>query len=115
MSGSSWFLTSEKASPVLKSTRDLIYEYWRKENYLCNYFLFHLLFKISYQKYENDYLDMPYFTNIPVHYLQKELLNKFNYTHFSNILKIASVHKLTKRVSSNNDSFVNFIINKYLK
>lgn len=115
ISGSSWFLTSEKASPVLKSTRDLIYEYWRKENYLCNYFLFHLLFKISYQKYVNDYSDMPYFSNIPVHYLQKELSHKFNYTHFSNILKIASVHKLTKRASSNKDSFANFIINKYLK
>ena len=115
VSGSSWFLTSEKDSPVLKTTRDLLYEYWRKENYLCEYYLFHLFFKISFQKYYNDYLNMPNFSNIPVHYLQKELLNKFNYTKYLNIIKISSVHKLTKKFSSNKESFVNYIINQYSK
>ena len=38
--GSNWFITAEKESPVLKMTRDLLYEYWRKENYICDYFLF---------------------------------------------------------------------------
>ena len=49
--GSSWFITSEKESPVLKTTRDLLYEYWRKENYLCFYFLFHVFFKYSFERY----------------------------------------------------------------
>ena len=108
-------MTSEKDSPVLKTTRDLLYEYWRKENYLCEYYLFHLFFKISFQKYYNDYLNMPNFSNIPVHYLQKELLNKFNYSKYLNIIKISSVHKLTKKFSSNKDSVVNYIINQYSK
>ena len=112
--GSNWFITSEKGSPVLKSTRDLLYEYWRKENNLCDYFIFHLLFKLSYQKYYNDYLDMPNFSNVPVHYLQKELLNEFNYTKYLDLIENISVHKLTE-FSLNKDSFVNFIINQYLK
>ena len=115
VSGSSWFITAEKESPVLQTTRDLIYEYWRKENYLCDYFLFHLFFKISYQKYLFDYYQMPNISNIPVHFLQKQLLNKFNDTIYSNILKIAYVHKLTKKFSSDKDTFVNYIINKYKK
>ena len=93
----------------------MLYEYWRKENNLCDYFIFHLLFKLSYQKYYNDYLDMPNFSNVPVHYLQKELLNKFNYTKYLDLIENISVHKLTKRFSLNKDSFVNFIINQYLK
>ena len=115
ISGSNWFITAEKESPVLKTTRDLIYEYWRKENYLYDYFIFHLLFKYAYQKYIFDYYQMPYFSNIPVHFLQKYLLNKFNYTLYSNILNISSIHKLTKRFSIDKDSFVNYIINKYGK
>ena len=115
VSGSSWFITAEKESPVLQTTRDLIYEYWRKENYLCDYFLFHLFFKIAYQKYFFDYYQMPNISNIPVHFLQKQLLNKFNDTIYSNILKIAYVHKLTKKFSSDKDTFVNYIINKYKK
>ena len=115
ISGSSWFITSEKESPVLKTTRDLIYEYWRKENYLCDYFLFHLFFTFAFQRYYNDYINMPNFSNIPVHFLQKQLLNKFNYNLFLHILESASIHKLTKRFSSDNQTFVNYIINTYLK
>ena len=115
ISGSSWFMTSEKESPVLKTTRDLIYEYWRKENYLCDYFLFHLLFKIAFQRYNKDYINMPNFSNIPVHFLQKQLLNKFNYHLFLHILESASVHKLTKRFSLDNQTFVYYIINTYLQ
>ena len=114
ISGSNWFITAEIESPVLKTTRDLIYEYWRKENYLCDYFIFHLLFKFAFQKYYNDYLQMPYYTNIPVHFLQKHLMNKFNDTLYTNILKSASVHKLNKKFPSNNESFIYYIIRKYM-
>ena len=113
ISGSSWFLTSEKESPVLKTTRDLIYEYWRKENSLCDYFLFHLFFKFGYEKYINDYSKMPDFSNIPPHYLQKNLLNRFNETIYRSIIKSSSVHKLTKKFSQKNDSFFYYIINSY--
>ena len=110
---SNWFITAEKDSPVLKTTRDLIYEYWRKENYLYHYFIFHILFKFAYQKYINDYFQMPNFSNIPVHFLQKQLLNKFNITIYSYITRITPIHKLTKKFSSNKDTFVNFIIKQY--
>ena len=113
ISGSSWFLTSEKESPVLKTTRDLIYEYWRKENTLCDYFLFHLFFKYGYKKYINDYSKMPNFSNVSPHFLQKNLLNRFNETIYRNIIKRSSIHKLTKKFSPKNDSFVNYIINSY--
>ena len=102
ISGSNWFITAEKESPVLQTTRDLIYEFWRKENYLYDYYIFHLLFKFAYQKYINDFIKIPYFSNIPVHYLQKQLLNKFNISLYSYILKIASVHKLTKKIYTQN-------------
>ena len=113
VSGSNWFITAEKDSPVLKVTRDLLYEYWRKENYLYDYYIFHLLFKFAFLKYKNHYSKMPNYSNIPVHFLQKQLLNKFNITLFFNILKIASIHKLNKRNSKDKESFVNYIINRY--
>ena len=45
--GSSWFITSEKGSPILRTTLDLLHEYWRKCNRLYNYFLLHLFIKMS--------------------------------------------------------------------
>ena len=44
IAGSNWFITSEKNNPILKSTRDLLYEYYRTNNNLYNYFIFHFFF-----------------------------------------------------------------------
>ena len=37
--GSSWFITAEKRSPILKTTLDLLYEFW-KHNYSLYNFIF---------------------------------------------------------------------------
>ena len=73
--GSSWFITSEKKSPILRTTLDLLYEYWRKNDYLYNYFLLHLFFKITSDKYQQDYKNVLFISNRPPHQLQ-HLLNK---------------------------------------
>ena len=91
-----------------------MYEYWRKENCLCDYFLFHIVFNISYKRYKIEYNSIINVTNVYPHYLQKELLNKFNQTKYRNILKKSSVHKLTNKKANNPiDLFINYIINEY--
>ena len=116
---SSWFITSEKESPVLKATRDLLYEYWRRENYLCYYFLFHEFFRISYNKYKNDYFHIPNFSNVPEHYLQRLLMKKMNTKKYLKLIKKISVHKLNikfiRKKFNMKNSFLNHIIHKYLK
>ena len=60
---------------------------------------------------------MPNFSNVPAHYLQRELIKEFNYTKYLDLVENISIHKLTKklRFPSNKYSFANFIINHYLK
>jgi hypothetical protein len=36
---SSWLISSEKNNPIIVLTRDLLYEYWKKYNYLQHYFI----------------------------------------------------------------------------
>ena len=114
---SSWFITSEKDSPVLKTTRDLLYEYWRRENYLCYYFLFHELLLISFQRYKNDHLNMPDISNVHEHILQKYLMKKKKVTLYSNIIKNISIHKLNvkflRKHFNFNISLLNHIMNIY--
>ena len=91
-----------------------MYEYWRKENCLCDYFLFHIFFNTAYKRYKIEYYTIINLTNVYPHYLQKELLNKFNQTKYRNILKKSSVHKLTNKKANNPiDLFINYIINEY--
>ena len=49
---SSWFITAEKNNPILITTRNLLYEYWRTNNYLLHYYLFHLFFTLAVEKYK---------------------------------------------------------------
>ena len=42
--GSSWLLISHKGNPVLQRLMDLLAAYWRRENKLRDYYLFHLFF-----------------------------------------------------------------------
>lgn len=112
--GSSWFITSEKANPILITARDLLYEYWRKRDNLCNYFLFHLFIKMACEKYVNSFRNIPYFSNYQPHILQSYLKKKYSEAKYNEILKIISIHKLTVKLSQiPGDSFFNHIIETY--
>ena len=115
VAGSSWFLTSEKEHPILKTTRDLLYEYWRKNDNQYNYFIFHFFFKLSCNKYYEDLKKVPEFSNEPVHILQTKLLTKFSEIEYKTILNNASIHKLTNRIPSKEEKglFYHHILNDY--
>ena len=112
--GSSWFITSEKKSPILRTTLDLLYEYWRKNNFLYHYFIFHIFFKFVCDKYQKDYNNVLFFSNGPSHELQKLLKMPFNETQYKMILNKVSVHKLTIHKSNfKNNSFYSHIIEEF--
>ena len=114
--GSSWFITSEKGSPILRTTRDLLYEYWRINFSLYNYFTLHLFFKMSCEIYPQDLKNVQYISNRPPHYLQSKLRNKFSQNEYNNIINNITVHKLTIRLSHiEKNSFYNHIIEEYYK
>ena len=112
--GSNWFITSEKGNPILRTTLDLLYEYWRKNDFLFNYFIFHLFFKMSSDKYQKDYKNIPFISNGPPHELQRMLKEKYNETKYKIILNKISIHKLSIHLSIfKNNSFYNHIIEEY--
>ena len=112
---SNWFLTSERESPIMRTTLDLLYEYWAKNNNLDYYFIFHIFFKMALMKYENEYNHVPYYSNIPPHILQANLLKRFNDKIYKNILRNSSIHKLTRKIILNKSKglFFHYILTKF--
>ena len=114
--GSNWFITSEKGSPILRTTLDLLYEYWKNNNRLYNYFIFHLFMKMACDKYKDDYNKVLFISNKPPHALQYQLNKKFNITLYHIILHKSSVHKLTIHIKDKefkNNTFYSHIIDEY--
>ena len=93
--GSNWFITAEQGSPVLQTTRDLLYEYWKRNDKAHNYYIFHFFFRMAYLKYKNHLTTMPKYSNLPPHDLREQLGRPFSTERYTRILRTSSIHKLT--------------------
>ncbi|MBF7136441.1 capsular polysaccharide synthesis protein [Pediococcus pentosaceus] len=95
--GSSWFLTSAPNNPVLILTRDLLYKYWNNNNKLDNYFLFHICFEISLEKYPLIRKNIPPVSNVPSHLLAEIINDDFNNLNYKVLIENSSFHKLSNK------------------
>lgn len=110
---SSWLLSAIPRHPILLLTRDLLCSYWRCNDTLFHYFLFHMFLTLAAEKYADIWNNIPLFSNVPPHILQYELGNTFSEKRFSQIKKMSNFHKLTYRVSElvkRDKTFYNYII-----
>ena len=66
-------------------------------------------------KYLNDYKNIPWYSNRPTHFLQKELFKRYKYLRYKQIINIASIHKLTRKHKTNNTKGLvyHYILDKY--
>ena len=111
---SSWFITAEKDNPILKATKQLLYEYWKKNSFFIDYFLFHFFFTMATEKYKKLWEEIPRYSNIPPHILQFELLSEFSEERFEEIKKMSSFHKLNQKQDfsiAKENSYYRYIIN----
>lgn len=114
---SSWLISSQSNNPIMLLTRDLLFEYWKENNYLKHFFLVHLFFSMATRKFQSDWDKVPMFNNRTPHTLMFELGDKYNDDRWFEIIQMSSFHKLTRHITYdyNDDNFYNFIINSKQK
>jgi len=115
--GSSWFLVSKANNPILEQVKYLVEEYWKRERYLCNYYLFHLLLALvlRYNDENKQALkQMPYYSNAECHLLQFALADIFEEQRFNEFCTKSFCHKLTYKLPNleamkSHDNFFTYI------
>lgn len=112
---SSWFISSVAAHPVMLLVQEMIFDYWSKHNYLCDYFLFHLCLEIALEKYADLISDMPKYTNETPHFLLYELSHPYDSNNFKSIIRKSFVHKLTNKMSEKEQNAVGTVYQYLLK
>lgn len=98
MAGSNWFITSAPNNPVLMLTRELLFNYWKHENHLENYFIFHICFSISLTKYSRILSQVPIFSNVPAHVLVTMLNDNYDEDKFNQVFDQSAFHKLSNKI-----------------
>ena len=92
---STWFISASRDEPGLTLTRELLLEYWRRNNFLCHYFIYHFFFTMVCEKYPEILKAVSRFSNLPPHILQNEMFEQFDETRWEQIKMISPFHKLS--------------------
>jgi len=110
---SSWFIHAQPNNVFLKSFKKALFEYWKHEDKLIDYFTLHLMiFNIIHaDKYFLDKWNMSYHKdNIEAHEMQWVLNDKYNEELLDMVKKRTSIHKLTYKIkSADSESLFNHI------
>lgn len=92
---SSWFISAKTNNKILMITRDLMYEYWKTQNFSLDYFLFHMFLCITLNYYSEEFDSIPKECNSNPHILLLQLFNMFDAENYSNIIQKNCFHKLS--------------------
>ena len=113
---SNWFIYSETNNPILLLTLELLYNYWKDNNRLRHYLIYHLFFAMACRRYPEIWNKIPVFNNHSPHTMQFELLNNYSKERWNQLKKISDFHKLNRRLKSdsNKKTIYNYIIDNYL-
>lgn len=97
---SSWWLASRQSNRLIHLTRQMLYEYWKQEVDMRNYFLLHIaMSKLIDEDSEcrNIFLRIPYFNSGNAHVLQGKLGEQYDEEEWNIIKSISHIHKLTHK------------------
>ena len=109
------YMSAYSNSRLLIMARELIYEYWKNENYLLDYSLFHLFVQMAQEKYPEEWNEVYKYPNHSTHILRKSLFERFENRRFAQIIDVCPIQKLTykKKIPQDIDgTFYDVLINK---
>jgi hypothetical protein len=95
---SSWFIYAKKNQAVIRSMRNLLFAYWKREDKLKNYYLFHIAFSKAVDSSPGNlesFLSMKYVNNSNPHVLYGKMSCDFDVSEWSTISELSPVHKLS--------------------
>lgn len=111
---SSWFISSSTCHPILVLTKELLYEYWKKNNYMIDYFLMHDFMELAIETYPSEWRKVVPFSSSTPHILLLRLFDKFDKVIWDSLMIQTPIHKLTYKFNSIQnleDCFFNHLFN----
>ena len=114
---SSWLISSYTNQKIVLLTKELLYEYWKRNNKLYDYFLFHIFFKMSSDFFKEEWDNIPTYSNVIPHLLFFDFLKPYNESRFTSIKEMSSVHKLNRSLVNNDKnvySFYDYVIDNVI-
>lgn len=112
---SSWCIWSKADNHILKATRSLLYAYWKRYDYMADYFLLHQFMTIVMQEFPEEARCIPPYTNENPHILLLHFFDKYDEHLWNDWKRQTCFHKLSYKLDMKKmkikDTFYDYIIN----
>lgn len=92
---SSWFMTSCTNHPILLLTKDMLYDYWKVNRKMIDYFLLHDFFELAIEAYPKEWDVVIPFSNCAPHILLLRLFEAYDEQTWKAIKIQTPIHKMT--------------------
>ena len=92
---SSWMITARTGHPILRLTRALLYEYWKKNTEMADYFLFHDFFELAIEAFPEEWNEVIPCSNSAPHILLLRLFEPYREEVWEAVKEMTSFHKLS--------------------
>lgn len=95
---SNWMLHAEKGDPVIRKTRNVAFEYWKRESYSIDYLISYLIFTIAAAETPEAAKQIPFASSVYTGLMLKELDQPYREETYRHITEMSSIHKLTYKL-----------------
>ena len=92
---SNWFISAYSNNPILRLTQHLLYEYWKENNMVIDYYIFHDFFQLATEAYPEEWERVIPHDNSTSHVLLLRMFEKYNDAVWKAIQNQVVFHKLT--------------------
>lgn len=113
---SSWFISAKTNSKILIAVKEMMYEYWKNNKHLIEYFLLHNFLQLALDKFPEEEFKMVKSSNCTPHILQLDFFRPYNKGLYDSMKEQSFVHKLSYKFDEDDmnkkGSYYDEIINK---
>lgn len=95
---SSWCMYAKSNNIILIATRELLYDYWKKNKKMDDYFLLHQFFTIACNQYPEEAKKIPPFCNSVPHILLLHLFDEYDGQYWEDLKRMTCFHKLSYKL-----------------
>lgn len=92
---SNWFITAKSNNRILFLVRELLYKYWKNNNSLVDYFIFHDFFQLSIEKHSEEWNRVVPFPNSTPHILLLRIFEDYDQCIWDAVTGQCPFHKLS--------------------
>ena len=103
---SSWFITACTNHPILRLTQAMLYDYWKTNKGMMDYFLIHDFFELAIEAYPEEWNMVVPFSNSVPHILLLRLFEKYNEKVWKNEKEMTPFHKLSYKFDVNQENVI---------